>query len=219
MERNGRGAQNGCLKMGRRTLRREGHTATRGSLIVVLGEGIDVAGQIEHLVENQAVRGRGGAGALAVAPLEERRERVGGAPAVFPRAHRRASTPPGASSARTTAPSSGKSAFSPAAQAFNGSGRESRSDATCPRAWTPESVRPAPVTRTGSPHSRAAAASTTACTLRPLGCTCHPTNPAPSYSSVSFSQGTTSCRSLRRGWGLPPRPRAPPRSARAARSG
>src|SRR5207248_7235253 len=57
---------------------------------------------------------------------------------------------------------------------------------TCPRACTPASVLPAPVTRTGEPQSFSIASCSAPCTLGPFGCTCQPTKGAPSYSSVSF---------------------------------
>ena len=74
----------------------------------------------------------------------------------------------------------------PAAQAESGRWRGASREATCPRAWTPASVLPAPVTRTGEPQSFSIASCRTPCTLGPFGCTCQPTNGAPSYSSVSF---------------------------------
>ena len=63
----------------------------------------------------------------------------------------------------------------PFTYAVSGSGRSSRKDATCPRACTPASVRPAAVTRRGSLWSVARARSTSAWIDGPLGWTCQPT--------------------------------------------
>src|SRR5205807_245092 len=54
-----------------------------------------------------------------------------------------------------------------------------------------------------TPKSRAAASATAAWTLGPFGCTCQPTNGAPSYSRVSFS--TTYLGRSTAGWTLRPR--------------
>src|SRR5882672_5255681 len=56
--------------------------------------------------------------------------------------------------------------------------------ATCPKAWTPVSVRLAPVTLTGSPRILSAAAITSPCTVGRPGCTCQPWKSVPSYARV-----------------------------------
>src|SRR3989441_631887 len=56
--------------------------------------------------------------------------------------------------------------------------------ATWPTAWTPASVRLAPVTLTGSPKILSAAAITSPCTVGRPGCACQPWKSVPSYARV-----------------------------------
>src|SRR2546422_7834696 len=79
---------------------------------------------------------------------------------------------------------SGSSALSPRARR-SGAIREAVARlATWAKAWTPASVRLAPVTLTGSPRIRSAAAITSPCTVGRPGCTCQPWKSVPSYARV-----------------------------------
>ena len=69
----------------------------------------------------------------------------------------------------------GKKPFVPATKARMGISRPVVKLATCPAAWTPESVRPAPVTFTSSPKSFESACSSVSWTDLPFCCTCQPT--------------------------------------------
>ncbi len=60
--------------------------------------------------------------------------------------------------------------------------------ATCPSAWTPASVRPAPLTTTRSPEKAAIASSIACWTEGPFCCRCQPTKGPPSYSMVSLKR-------------------------------
>jgi len=68
------------------------------------------------------------------------------------------------------------------ARSSGGMGRPRSNDATWPSAWTPASVRLAPVTGTRPPSPRRPrASSSTPCTVRaPLACACHPWKSVPS---------------------------------------
>src|SRR5688572_26716032 len=57
--------------------------------------------------------------------------------------------------------------------------------ATCPRACTPRSVRPATLSATSRRRMVASASSSTPCTVRAPGWRAQPANPEPSYSSSS----------------------------------
>ena len=61
--------------------------------------------------------------------------------------------------------------------------------ATWPKAWTPESVRPAERTGTVSPENSAMASSSACWTEKPLVWRCQPTKPPPSYSKVILKRG------------------------------
>jgi len=57
-------------------------------------------------------------------------------------------------------------------------------DATCPKACTPVSVRPDPITVQGRFARRESASSSTPWTVRWSGCSCHPRKADPSYWTV-----------------------------------
>src|SRR5262249_24047950 len=87
-----------------------------------------------------------------------------------------------------TAMSSGKSAFTLCSNRRRStSGCESATAATCPRACTPASVRPAPRTRTGARRTTLNARSSSPWTVGPPGWSCPPRKRVPSYSTTSRS--------------------------------
>ena len=93
-----------------------------------------------------------------------------------------------ASSAATTATSSGSSAFSAPGARSGGGPASTSSETTCPRAWTPVSVRPATPSPDQPGKTLSSAARTSPSTVRSPGCAAQPWKSTPSYSSVSFSR-------------------------------
>src|SRR5439155_367784 len=174
---------------------------------------IRVPGQVEHLVEDQAVRGRGRACQGAVATLEQRGQRTGVAAAVAD-FHERPDDGAhhvleeggrlhGELEARPVLPD-----LEPAHLSHGGARRAIRRT-ECREVVHAEKRR-------GSPHKRSMPLSNSCCTLRPFGCICQPTKSVPSYSSVSLRTVTSSRLAPSRSpWTASPRRRTAP----AGRSG
>ena len=100
-------------------------------------------------------------------------------------AENRASNPSGA---RRTSSATTSGASMPLIERWRRSRSTSSSatnDATCPRACTPASVRPATDSFGASPRTRARASDRTPSTVRCPEFLAHPRNPDPSYESVS----------------------------------
>ena len=93
----------------------------------------------------------------------------------LPRALDLASKSAAPSMTSMTLMSSGNVAFSARASVVTSRSWSSVTLATWPRAWTPASVRPAPVTLTDRPSIRSSVCSSCACTDGPFGCRCQPT--------------------------------------------
>ena len=167
------------------------HDVAREARVVAAGggEGGEVVAAGEQRgagVERVAVAA---AGASAGGATLVRRARRGGSARGSGRcasvASRRASKPSGASSELTTATSTGRRPFS----RWAGIGVPGWL-ATCPRACTPASVRPATVSVTGSRAMVAMAASSVSCTVRRPGWVAQPAKSVPSYSMSSRAAGS-----------------------------
>src|SRR5256714_41168 len=95
---------------------------------------------------------------------------------------KRAWNPASTGCAQSTAIDSGRKALTPRTQAVSGLAASVSKCATCARACTPRSVRPAAVTAIASPAMAASAFASTSCTPPPPGCVCQPRKRLPSYS-------------------------------------
>jgi len=82
----------------------------------------------------------------------------------------------------------GRRAFPPRTIVSRSRLPESAKSATCSRAWTPASVRPAARRRTGSCRIRPSASSITDWIVVPFGCICHPAYAVPAYATVSLTR-------------------------------
>ena len=82
--------------------------------------------------------------------------------------------PSGTTVALQTETSSGSRVFTARGSRAAGMPEVVRKLATYTWAWTPASVRPAPVTRTGWPTTEASACSSTSATVTAFFCTCQP---------------------------------------------